>query len=68
LKIQHHLPLQQKKDVFKISERERVKKKDRITPRDRKGLIPVSCIQEGTLLPVINKYYDPEEIRSSGPA
>jgi hypothetical protein len=58
-----------KKEMFLKFQKERESKnKDRITPRDRKGLIPVSCIQEGTLLPVINKYYDPEEIRSSGPA
>ena len=61
--------LAEKREMFiKLQKEKEVIKNDRMTPHERKGKIPVSYIQEGTLMPVINREYDPEETRSPGPA
>ena len=68
---EHAIPssLATKRELFlKLKKQKELKNNERITPRERKGRIPVSCIQEATLMPVINGFYDPEKNRASGPA
>ncbi len=60
--------LASKREMFlKLQKQKKIGNNARITSRERKGRIPVSCIQEGTLIPVINGFYDPEKNRASGP-
>ena len=58
-----------KKELFlRIKKEREILNKDKIIPRDRKDMIPVSYMQEKMLIPEIKGLYDPEEYRPIGPS
>ncbi len=58
-----------KREMFlKIQKHKELNNKERITPRERTGRIPVSFVQEGGIMAVVNKLYDPDITRPHGPA
>ncbi len=68
---EHAIPssLAEKREMFlKLKKQKEIENNERIIPQDKKGRIPVSYIQEGILMPVINGVHDPEKDRAPGPA
>ncbi|MBN2419952.1 MAG: hypothetical protein JXL81_11240 [Deltaproteobacteria bacterium] len=58
-----------KREMFlKLQKQKETNNKDRITPHERKGNIPVSFVQRGGIMAVVNKLYDPDITRPHGPA
>lgn len=57
-----------KREMFlKLQKEKEINNNERITPRDRTGRIPVSYVQRGGIMAVVNKYYDPDITRPHGP-